>query len=86
MLQMKPLARLVACLPQIYSDIKELIRVCFSCAKVSKTSMDAKTETLERLDLDHAGNFIDTNWLVLVNVSSKYMLSCNQFNLYKKTC
>ena len=79
MQQMKQLARSVVYWPHIDDDIEKLVRTCTSCAEhQNKPPKSANHPWMlpekpwSRLHLDHAINFMGTNWLVLVDAYSKY--------------
>ena len=78
-LRMKQLARSVVYWPRIDDNIEELARTCTSCAEhQNKPPKSANHPWMlpekpwSRLHLDHAVNFMGSNWLVLVDAYSKY--------------
>lgn len=79
MQRMKQLARSVVYWPRIDDDIEELVRTCTSCAEhQNKPPKSANHPWMlpekpwSRLHLDHAINFMGSDWLVLVDAYSKY--------------
>ena len=79
MQRMKQLARSVVYWPRIDNEIEELARSCTSCAEhQNKPPKSANHPWMlpekpwSRLHLDHAINFMGSNWLVLVDAYSKY--------------
>ena len=79
MQRMKQLARSVVYWPRIDEEIEELVRKCTSCAEhQNKPPKSANHPWMlpekpwSRLHLDHAINFMGSNWLVLVDAYSKY--------------
>ena len=77
--KMKQLARTTVYWPNIDNDIVDLCRSCTSCAehqnRPSKPPIHPWMEPEKpwsRLHLDHAVNFMSSNWLVLVDAYSKY--------------
>ena len=79
MQKMKQLARSVIYWPHIDDDIERTARSCSSCAEQqNKPPKPANHPWIlperpwSRLHIDHAVNFLGTNWLVLVDAYSKY--------------
>ena len=79
MQRMKQLARSTVYWPRIDFDIEDLCRKCTSCGqfqnKPDKPSIHPwmmPEKPWSRLHLDHAINFLGSNWLVLVDAYSKY--------------
>ena len=79
MQRMKQLARTVVYWPHINEDIEKLCRSCISCAehqnkppKVANHPWMLPEKPWSRLHLDHAINFMGSNWLVLIDAFSKY--------------
>ena len=77
--QMKQLARTAVYWPSIDNDIVDLCRSCTSSAehqnRPSKPPIHpwmVPEKPWSRLHLDHAVNFMGSNWLVLVDAYSKY--------------
>ena len=77
--RMKQLARTAVYWPSIDNDIVDLCRSCTSCAehqnRPSKPPIHpwmVPEKPWSRLHLDHAVNFMGSNWLVLVDAYSKY--------------
>ena len=76
---MKQLARTAVYWPRIDTDIMNKCHQCSTCAE--HQNMPAKApnhpwmvpeKPWSRLHLDHAINFMGTNWLVMIDVYSKY--------------
>ena len=79
MQRMKQLARSAVYWPHIDEDIEKVARTCTTCSEhQSRPSKPANHPWMlpekpwSRLHLDHAINFLGTNWLVLVDAYSKY--------------
>ena len=79
MQRMKQLARTSVYWPNIDLDIEATCRSCTSCAEhQNKPSKPANHPWMlpekpwSRLHLDHAINFLGSNWLVLIDAYSKY--------------
>ena len=79
MQRMKQLARTSVYWPNIDDDIEATCRSCTSCAEhQNKPSKPANHPWMlpekpwSRLHLDHAINFLGSNWLVLIDAYSKY--------------
>ena len=79
MQRMKQLARSVVYWPHIDDDIEALSRACTSCAehqnkptKPSNHPWMLPEKPWNRLHVDHAINFMGTNWLVMIDAYSKY--------------
>jgi hypothetical protein len=79
MLRMKQLARSAVFWPNIDSDIEATCRHCTSCAehqnqppKPAVHPWMLPEKPWSRLHLDHAINFLGSNWLVLTDAYSKY--------------
>lgn len=77
--RMKQLARTAVYWPGINRDIGEICHMCTACAehqnKPAKSAVHPwmiPEKPWSRLHLDHAINFLGTNWLVLVDAYSKY--------------
>ena len=77
--KMKQLARSAVYWPGIDADINNLCRTCTSCAE--HQNLPAKSavhpwipadKPWSRLHVDHAINFLGSNWLVVVDAFSKY--------------
>ena len=79
MQRMKQLARTAIYWPHINSDIMDLCHHCTVCAEhQNKPPKPANHPWMlpemawSRVHIDHAINFLGSNWLVLINVYSKY--------------
>ena len=79
MQRMKQLARTAVYWPNIDDDIEATCRHCISCGehqnKPPKPAIHPwmlPEKPWSRLHLDHAINFLGTNWLVLIDAYSKY--------------
>ncbi len=79
MQRMKQLARTAVYWPNIDDDIETTCRYCFSCSehqnKPPKPAIHPwmlPEKPWSRLHLDHAINFMGSNWLVLTDAYSKY--------------
>ena len=79
MQRMKQLARSVVYWPHINDDIEHLCRTCTTCAEHQNKPTKPPNhpwmlpeKPWSRLHVDHAINFMGTNWLVLVDAYSKY--------------
>lgn len=79
MQRMKQLARSVVYWPHIDVNIEKLCRTCTACAehqnkppKPANHPWMLPEKPWSRLHIDHAINFLGTNWLVLVDAYSKY--------------
>ena len=79
MQRMKQLARSVVYWPHIDKDIETLGRNCTACAEhQNKPSKPANHPWMlpekpwSRVHVDHAINFMGTNWLVMIDAYSKY--------------
>ncbi|XP_014663413.1 PREDICTED: uncharacterized protein K02A2.6-like [Priapulus caudatus] len=79
MQRMKQLARTAVYWPNIDDDIENTCRKCMACAehqnKPSKPAVHPwmlPEKPWSRLHLDHAINFLGSNWLVLIDSYSKY--------------
>ena len=77
--QMKQLARTAVYWPRIDTDITNQCHQCQTCAehqtKPAKTANHPwmlPEKPWSRIQVDHAVNFLGTNWLVLVDAYSKY--------------
>ena len=76
---MKQLARSVVYWAQINEHIEQVFRTCTACAKqqnkppkLANHSWMLPETSWTRLHMDHAIQFMGTNWLVLVDAYSKY--------------
>ena len=91
MQRMKELLSSVVYWPHIDDNIKKLVRTCTSCAKhqnkppkLANHPWMLPEKPWSRLHLDHAINFMSTNWLVLVDAYSKYPCThARQFHFNK---
>lgn len=79
MQRMKQLARSVVYWPHIDEEIEKLVQSCTSCAehqnappKPANHPWMLPEKPWSRLHIDHAINFLGSNWLVLVDAYSKY--------------
>jgi hypothetical protein len=79
MVKMKQLARTVVYWPNIDDDIESLCRKCSSCAEHQNLPPKAAIhpwmvpeKPWSRVHIDHAVNFLGSNWLVLTDSYSKY--------------
>ena len=78
MLRMKQLARSVVYCPHIDDDIEKLVRTYIPCVEYQNKPPKSANhpwmlpEKPWRLNLNHAINFMGTNWLVLVDANTKY--------------
>ena len=79
MQRMKQLARSVVYWPHIDKDIERVARSCSSCAE--QQNLPARRanhpwmmpeKPWSRVHIDHAINFLGSNWLVLIDAYSKY--------------
>jgi hypothetical protein len=77
--RMKKLARTAVYWPRIDSDIEEASRQCTSCAEHQRMPQKYPVhpwmipeKPWSRLHLDHAVNFMGSNWLVMIDAYSKY--------------
>ena len=77
--RMKQLARSVVYWPRLDDDIEKLARCCTACAEHQNSPSKPANhpwmlpeKPWSRLHIDHAINFLGTNWLVLVDAYSKY--------------
>ena len=76
---MKQLARSVVYWPHTDKDIEELCRTCTACAEhQNQLSKPANHPWMlpekpwSRVHVNHAVNFMGTNWLVMIDAYSKY--------------
>ena len=79
MQQMKQLARTAVYWPNIDEDFETVCHSCIPCGehqnKPAKPAIHPwmlPEKPLSRLHLDHAINFLGSNWLVLTDAYSKY--------------
>ena len=79
MQRMKQLARTVVYWPHIDADIEQMCHTCTACAEhQNKPTKPANHPWMlpekpwSRVHLDHAINFMGTNWLVMIDAYSKY--------------
>ncbi|KAG8233479.1 hypothetical protein J437_LFUL014361, partial [Ladona fulva] len=79
MQRMKQLARSAVYWPHIDEDIERIARLCHSCVehqnrppKPTNRPWILPEKPWSRLHMDHAINFLGTNWLVLIDAYSKY--------------
>lgn len=79
MQRMKQLARTAVYWPRIDADIRELCQKCTTCAEHQSTPSKLANhpwmvpeKPWSRIHIDHAINFLGTNWLVLTDAYSKY--------------
>ncbi|KAL5515676.1 hypothetical protein EMCRGX_G000877 [Ephydatia muelleri] len=79
MQRMKQLARTAVYWPQIDSNIMDLCHHCTVCAehqnkppKPEKNPCMLPEKAWSRVHIDHAINFLGSNWLVLIDAYSKY--------------
>ena len=79
MQRMKQLARSSAYWPDMNSNIEDMCRSCTSCAehqndppKQSDHPWMVPEKPWSRIHIDHAINFLGTNWLIVVDAFSKY--------------
>ena len=77
--RMKKLARTAVYWPRIDADIEETCQQCTSCAEHQRLPQKYAThpwmlpeKPWSRLHLDHAVNFMGSNWLVMIDAYSKY--------------
>lgn len=77
--RMKQLARTAVYWPHIDSDIENTCRKCSSCAEQQNCPPKAAIhpwmmpeKVWSRVHVDHAVNFLGTNWLVMTDALSKY--------------
>ena len=77
--RMKQLARSVVYWPHIDKDIEELCRTCTAYAehqnqpsKPANHPWMSPEKPWSRVHVDHAVNFMGTNWLVMIDAYSKY--------------
>ena len=77
--RMKQLARTAVYRPKIDDGITDLCRRCVTCAAHQNKPIQAPAhpwlmpeKPWSRLHIDHAINFLSSNWLVTINAYSKY--------------
>ena len=77
--RMKQLARTVVYWPRLGSDIVDQCRQCPTCAENQKLPAKAPNhpwmlpeKPWSRVHIDHAINFLGTNWLIITDAYSKY--------------
>ena len=80
MQRMKQLARTAVYWPQIDADIVELCHKCTTCAEHQTKPPKAANhpwmhpeKPWSRVHIDHAVNFLGTNWLLIIDAYSKYL-------------
>ena len=77
--RMKQLARTVVYWPKLGSDIVDQCHQCLTCAENQKLPAKAPNhpwmlpeKPWSRVHIDHAINFLGTNWLLITDAYSKY--------------
>lgn len=77
--RMKQLARSAVYWPRIDSDIEELCKSCTSCQhhairppKSANHPWMVPEQAWSRLHIDHAVNFLGSNWLIIIDAKTKY--------------
>ena len=79
MQRMKQLARMTVYRPSINNDIVDLCSSCVTCAEYQNAPLKYPVhlwilleKPWNRLNIDHALNFLGQNWLVVTNAYTKY--------------
>lgn len=80
MQRMKQLARSAVYWPRIDEDLEKAVRTCSACqehqskpAKLPNHPWMLPEKPWSRIHIDHAINFMGTNWLVVIDAYSKYL-------------